>query len=182
SIAERVYGPNLMLQACEMAETSGFSVFLYGGRAQTLDKLKTNLLKRFPSLSIAGAYSPPFRSLTPDEEIRIITMINKASPDILFVGLGAPKQEKWMARHCDRLNVPVTLGVGAAFDFLSGEKRQASIWMQRRGLEWLYRLLNEPTRLWKRYLLYNPLFVTLFLGQLIGARFNVSARKTEHER
>ena len=176
---DRVYGPNLMLQACQMAEMFGFSVFLYGGKPQTLEKLKRNLLKRFPNLSFAGAYSPPFRALSPKEEKTIVTMINKASPHILFVALGAPKQEKWMAKHCRKVNVKVMVGVGAAFDFLSGEKKQAPKWMQTRGLEWLFRLLSEPTRLWARYAVYNPLFVALFLGQLIRAKLCILVGKDQ---
>jgi N-acetylglucosaminyldiphosphoundecaprenol N-acetyl-beta-D-mannosaminyltransferase len=109
-------------------------------------------------------------------------MINRASPNILFVGLGAPKQEKWMAKHCGRLNGNVMVGVGAAFDFISGEKKQAPKWMQSRGLEWLFRLLSEPTRLWARYIVYNPLFVILFGGQLIRARFRIILGKDEHGR
>ncbi len=179
SIIDRVYGPNLMLQICETAEMFGFSVFLYGGKPQTLRKLKRSLLERFPHLKIAGAYSPPFRSLSPEEEEAIITMINTASPDILFVGLGAPKQEKWMAKHCRKAKVNVMVGVGAAFDFLSGEKKQAPKWMQTRGLEWLFRLLSEPTRLWARYAVYNPLFVALFLGQLIRAKLCILVGKDQ---
>ncbi len=165
-IQDRVYGPNLMLRACAMAECEGYSVFLYGGKPETLIKLKNELADRFPNLRIAGSYSPPFRKLLPKEEEEIIQAINSASPDLLFIGLGAPKQEKWMARHCPKMNVPVTIGVGAAFDFLSGEKKQAPAWMQSRGLEWIFRLINEPKRLLVRYLVYNPLFILFFLKQL----------------
>lgn len=170
SIKATVRGTNLMLRSCEMAERLGYSVFLYGGKPQTLKELREALLKHYPCLRITGVYSPPFRSLTLDEEKKIVEMINLSSPDILFVGLGAPKQEKWMADHCHRIKVPITIGVGAAFDFLSGEKKQAPAWMQARGLEWLFRLKTEPTRLWGRYMVYNPLFTFLFLGQLIKAR------------
>jgi N-acetylglucosaminyldiphosphoundecaprenol N-acetyl-beta-D-mannosaminyltransferase len=157
-----------MLYSCGMAEKEGYSVFLYGSKPETLEKLKTTLVNRFPRLKIAGTYSPPFRKLDTHEETKIIQMINAASPDILFVGLGVPRQEKWMARHCQTIKVPITIGIGAAFDFISGEKKQAPTWMQARGLEWFFRLLSEPRRLWTRYLIYNPLFVFLFLIQLTG--------------
>jgi N-acetylglucosaminyldiphosphoundecaprenol N-acetyl-beta-D-mannosaminyltransferase len=150
-----------------MAECEGYSVFLYGGKPETLIKLYNELADRFPNLKIAGSYSPPFRKLLSKEEEEIIHAINSASPDILFVGLGAPKQEKWMDDFCGHLKVPVSLGIGAAFDFLSGEKKQAPGWMQKRGLEWLFRLYSEPRRLWTRYLIYNPLFILYFMHQII---------------
>lgn len=173
SIKDRVYGPDLMLRSCDAAERLGYSIFLYGGKPWTLKNLETSLLERFPHLRITGKYSPPFRKLSPSEDMRIIEMINSAHPDMLFVCLGAPKQDKWMFRHCKKIKVPVTVGVGAAFDFLSGEKKQAPAWMQAHGLEWFYRLLNEPSRLWSRYLINNPLFVLLFLGQLLGVRLGL---------
>lgn len=170
-INDRVYGPNLMLHSCGMAEKEGYSVFLYGSKPETLEKLKTTLVNRFPRLKIAGTYSPPFHKLNTHEEREIIQMINAASPDILFVGLGVPKQEKWMLVFCHRIEVPISLGVGAAFDFISGEKKQAPSWMQKRGLEWFFRLMSEPMRLWKRYLIYNPLFIFLLLKELLGNTF-----------
>ena len=170
SIRDRVYGPNLMLRLCEMSEREGYSIFLYGGSPETLEKLGENLRARFAGLKIAGAYSPPFRKLLPEEENGILEMIRVASPDILFVGLGVPKQEKWMLNMCHRVQVPVTLGVGAAFDFISGEKKQAPAWLQKKGLEWFFRLVTEPGRLWSRYLIYNPLFISYFVGQLLSFR------------
>lgn len=170
SIKERVYGPDLMLKTCKMAEEAGYSIFLYGGEPATLDKLIGKLLHQFPRLQIAGAYSPPFRKLLPGEKTAMIGMIKSTSPDILFVGLGVPKQEKWMADACPSIRVPVSIGVGAAFDFLSGEKKQAPGWMQYRGLEWLFRLANEPRRLWARYLVYNNLFIILFMKQFLSER------------
>ena len=128
------------------------------------------LLRRFPGLVVAGTYSPPFRPLTPEEDEQIVAMINRARPDIVWVGLGAPKQEYWMAEHVGRLEAPVMVGVGAAFDFHSGRKKQAPRWMQRSGLEWLFRLLTEPRRLWRRYLINNPLFLWLVALQLLGLR------------
>lgn len=177
SIKFTVRGTNLMLQSCAMAERFEYSVFLYGGKPQTLKKLVDNIGRQFPRLRIAGSYSPPFRLLTLEEKARIVEEINLAKPDILFVGLGAPKQEKWMSEHCKSIRVPLTIGVGAAFDFLSGEKEQAPAWMQARGLEWLFRLKNEPTRLLGRYMVYNPLFIFLFLGQLVRARLHIEQER-----
>jgi N-acetylglucosaminyldiphosphoundecaprenol N-acetyl-beta-D-mannosaminyltransferase len=169
TIKNRVYGPELMLRSCKMAEQDGFSIFLYGGTSQALNKLELNFKKRFPRLKIAGTYSPPFRNLSNKEEIMVNEMLNTCHPDILFVGLGAPKQEKWMARHCPKLNVPVTMGVGAAFDFISGEKKQAPRWMQDAGIEWLFRLVYEPRRLWKRYLWGNLIFCFLLSINFVRA-------------
>jgi N-acetylglucosaminyldiphosphoundecaprenol N-acetyl-beta-D-mannosaminyltransferase len=128
--------------------------------------MAANLLRRHPALQVAYWHSPPFRPLTPDEEARVVAGINRSGARILFVGLGAPKQERWMAEHKDAVEA-VMIGVGAAFDFLAGRKRQAPAVLQRLGLEWLFRLLNEPRRLWRRYLYRNPRFVALFAAQLI---------------
>jgi N-acetylglucosaminyldiphosphoundecaprenol N-acetyl-beta-D-mannosaminyltransferase len=128
------------------------------------------LQARFPGLVVAGGYSPPFRPLTPEEDAEVIRRINAARPDIVWVGLSTPKQERWMAEHRDRVDAPVFIGVGAAFDFHAGLKRQAPRWMQRTGLEWLFRLLAEPRRLWRRYLRNNPLFVWNVLLQGLGLR------------
>jgi len=119
---------------------------------------------------VAGTYAPPFRDLTDEEDDAVIEMINAANPDVLWVGLGSPKQDYWMARHRDRLNVPVMIGVGAAFDMHTGRIPQAPRWMQRSGLEWLFRLAAEPGRLWRRYLIYNPLFMLYMALQLTGLR------------
>lgn len=155
----RVYGPDLMLALCERSLSKGYRHFLYGGAPGVPEKLAENLKRRFPGLDVVGTYSPPFRPLTHEEDERVVRMINEAGPDIVWVGLSTPKQERWMAGHIGRLEAPVLIGVGAAFDFHSGVKRQAPRWMQRSGLEWLFRLLTEPRRLWRRYLIYNSLFV-----------------------
>jgi len=159
---QRVYGPNLMLELCARAETAGHRVFLYGGRPETLDRLCANLRQRFPNLNIAGQFSPPFRPLTEAEDDEVCRMITTAQPDLLFVGISTPKQELWMAEHKERFPGVVLIGVGAAFDFHAGRVRQAPPWMQARGLEWLYRLCQEPTRLWKRYILVTPRFLPLW--------------------
>ena len=161
----RVYGPDLMLALCQHSLKHGDRHYFYGGAEGIPDLLSTKLQARFPDLQIAGRYSPPFRSLTPKENARIVQQINQAQPDIVWVGLGTPKQDLWMAAQRAELTAPVLIGVGAAFDFLAGRIPQAPYWMQRRGLEWLFRLWQEPRRLWYRYLVYNPLFVLLYLAQ-----------------
>ena len=167
---DRVYGPDLMLALCERSVEKGYRHFFYGGAEGVAEQLAANLQDRFPDLRVTGTYSPPFRPLTEDEDGEIVQMINESNPDIVWVGLGAPKQERWVASHVDRLKAPVLIGVGAAFDFHTGRKPQAPQWMQRRGLEWLFRLMTEPGRLWKRYLINNPLFVALVLLQALGLR------------
>ncbi len=167
---DRVYGPDLMLALCERSVAKGYRHFFYGGVEGVPEQLAEVLQKRFPGLQVAGTYSPPFRPLTPEESERVVRMINSATPDIIWVGLGSPKQEHWMAEHRARLTAPVLIGVGAAFDFLTGRKPQAPRWMQRAGLEWLFRLLTEPRRLWRRYLINNPRFVALVVLEALGLR------------
>jgi N-acetylglucosaminyldiphosphoundecaprenol N-acetyl-beta-D-mannosaminyltransferase len=162
----RVYGPDLMWTACERAARTGTRFYLYGGRNQgALVQLALNLRQAFPGLRIVGGYSPPFRDLEPDEEARVLEEIDASGADVVWVGIGVPKQEKWMARVRPRLRVPVLVGVGAAFDFHAGLITQAPSWMQRLGLEWAFRLSREPRRLWRRYLRYNPRFVVSFARQ-----------------
>jgi len=162
----RVYGPDLMLAVCERSIATGYRHFFYGGHEGVPERLVQRLTKRFPGLAVAGIYSPPFRSMTDDEREDVIRSINEVKPDIVWVGLGTPKQEHWMADHVERLSAAVLIGVGAAFDFHAGLKRQAPQWMQRSGLEWLFRLSSEPRRLWRRYLVNNPLFIWLTLMQM----------------
>jgi N-acetylglucosaminyldiphosphoundecaprenol N-acetyl-beta-D-mannosaminyltransferase len=170
-LPSRVYGPELMERYCERGALTGARVFLYGGRNQgALVQLALNLRRRFPGVKIVGGYSPPFRDLTPDEEQAVVDEINQSKADVVWVGIGVPKQEKWMAAFRDRLEAPVLVGVGAAFDFHAGLVPQAPDWMQRTGLEWAYRLAHEPRRLWKRYAKYNPAFVIGFLRQYLRAR------------
>ena len=165
---ERVYGPTLMLKLCEQAERVGHRVFFYGGREETLDALCEKLKDRFPDLVVAGAYSPPFRPLTPSEDAQCTQMIVDSDADLVFVGISTPKQDHWMAEHRDRLGGAVMIGVGAAFDFHAGRVKQAPSWMQRAGLEWFFRLLMEPRRLWRRYILETPLFLPLWAFQKVG--------------
>jgi N-acetylglucosaminyldiphosphoundecaprenol N-acetyl-beta-D-mannosaminyltransferase len=165
-LSSRVYGPELMERACERAAATGLRFYLYGGRDQgALVQLALNLRRRFPGVRIVGGHSPPFRDLSPDEEESIVAEINRSGADVVWVGIGVPKQEKWMARMRHRLTPPVLVGVGAAFDFHAGLVPQAPERLQRLGLEWAFRLAHEPRRLWKRYLLYNPRFITGFARQ-----------------
>lgn len=160
---ERVYGPDLMLALCERAEARGWTSFFYGGKEGIPELLAEKLQERYPGLKVVGTYSPPFRPLTAEEDDAVVEMINGAAPDLVWVGLSTPKQERWMADHVDRLNAAALLGVGAAFDIHAGVLPQAPRWMQRSGLEWLYRLGREPRRLWKRYAVNNPRFVWAIL-------------------
>jgi N-acetylglucosaminyldiphosphoundecaprenol N-acetyl-beta-D-mannosaminyltransferase len=166
---ERVYGPDLMLALCEQSSQLGHRVFLYGGRPDTLSALTRKLKMHFPGLEIVGAYAPPFRPLTADEDARCVEAIGDSKADIVFVGLGMPKQERWIDAHRDQLPGVVLAGVGAAFDFFAGRVKQAPKWMQKAGLEWFFRLLIEPRRLWKRYVICNPLFILLWGMQRLGA-------------
>lgn len=166
---ERVRGPELTLRVCEAAAREGIPVGFYGGTPEALERLVRSLRARSPGLKVAYAYSPPFRALTAEEDARIVDEINASGARILFVGLGCPKQERWMALHKGKVRA-VMLGVGAAFDFLAGRVPQAPVWMQRLGLEWFLRLLVEPRRLWRRYAKHNPRFVILVTMQLLGLR------------
>jgi N-acetylglucosaminyldiphosphoundecaprenol N-acetyl-beta-D-mannosaminyltransferase len=166
----RVYGPDLMLDLCERSLATGYRHFFYGGNEGVPERLAERLQRRFPGLIVAGTYSPPFRQLTPAEDEEIVRRINETKPDIVWVGLSTPKQEHWMAQHLNRISASVLIGVGAAFDFHAGLKRQAPKWMQHSGLEWSFRLMSEPRRLWKRYLVNNPAFIWLTLLQFWRAR------------
>ena len=167
---DRVYGPDLMLRLCGRSLTGGYRHYLYGGGEGVPERLSARLAERFPGIHIAGTYSPPFRPLSPEEDDAVVRRINAARPDIVWIGLGTPKQERWMEAHRDRLEAAVLIGVGAAFDFHAGSKRQAPHWMQRSGLEWLFRVANEPRRLWRRYLVNNTWFLTLVLAEACGLK------------
>lgn len=162
----RINGPDLMWKYCEQAAQRRESIFLYGGSEETLVILSARLTSAFPGLQIAGAISPPFRELTPEEDAADVARINASGAGTLWVGLGCPKQEKWMAAHRGRINA-VMIGVGAAFDYHAGTVKRAPLWMQRNGLEWLHRLCSEPGRLWRRYLVTNTLFVLGAVRQLV---------------
>jgi N-acetylglucosaminyldiphosphoundecaprenol N-acetyl-beta-D-mannosaminyltransferase len=166
----RVYGPDLMLAWCDRAVQMGIPIYLYGGKPSTLEKLVVNLQQQFPHLIIAGTHSPPFRPLTIAEAAADIQRIHDSGAKVVFVGLGCPKQEQWMAKQQGKLQA-VMIGVGAAFSFHSGEVSQAPRWMMNLGCEWLYRFAQEPKRLWQRYLINNPSFILLLIRQLLAKAF-----------
>jgi N-acetylglucosaminyldiphosphoundecaprenol N-acetyl-beta-D-mannosaminyltransferase len=171
SLNDRVYGPELMARASARSAQTGQRFYLYGGRDQdALVQLGLNLRRRFPGVNIVGRYAPPFRPLTSEEQAAISAEINESEADVVWVGIGVPKQEKWMAVLRPQLEAPVLIGVGAAFDFHAGLVPQAPPWLQGAGLEWAYRLAREPRRLWRRYLRYNPRFVGAFARQLAAHR------------
>jgi N-acetylglucosaminyldiphosphoundecaprenol N-acetyl-beta-D-mannosaminyltransferase len=173
SLRDRVYGPELMARACARAAESGQRFYLYGGRNQgALVQLALNLRTRYPGIRIVGGYSPPHRPLTSEEEEQVAREINATDADVVWVGIGVPKQEKWMAAMRGRLSAPVLIGVGAAFDFHAGLVPQAPPMLQNAGLEWAYRLVQEPRRLWRRYLRYNPRFVLALARQVVAHRLN----------
>jgi len=176
SSATRVYGPALTPVVLREAERAGLAVGFYGSSQQVLDRLLAVVHQRFPSLEVVYAVSPPFGDSSPEEDQRTSDEIAASGCRILFVGLGCPKQERWIVAHRDRIEA-VMLGVGAAFDFLAGTKKQAPQWMQRWGLEWVFRLVTEPRRLWRRYLRHNPRFVALFGAQVIRTRLGLIDRK-----
>ena len=167
---DRVFGPEFMLEMCRLSEQRGYRNFLYGGYEGTAAQLRDSLQQRYPRLQIVGVYTPPFRSLTAHEEEHLIATVREARPHILWVGIGAPKQDRFMARFVDRLNVPLMAGVGAAFDFHTGRIRDCSEWIKRAGLQWAHRLIQDPKRLWKRYALANPAFLWHVAWQLSGLR------------
>jgi N-acetylglucosaminyldiphosphoundecaprenol N-acetyl-beta-D-mannosaminyltransferase len=166
---ERVYGPDLMRAVTAMSIARGYRHFYYGGAESVAERLVSVLRGTHPALNVAGTLCPPFRPLTTDEDRAQVDAINAARPDIVWVGLSTPKQERWMADHLGRIEAPVLIGVGAAFDFLAGTKRQAPRWIQRNGLEWLFRLCSEPRRLWRRYAYIVPGFL-LLAGREFGRR------------
>lgn len=166
-LTDRVYGPKLTRELCRAAAENNVSIYLYGGTDEVLAKLSAKLLEWYPKLKIAGAWSPPFRPLTPEEDAAAVERINASGAGIVFLGIGSPKQENFAFDHRDRIRA-AQLCVGAAFDFHAGVKRMAPPWMQRRGLEWLFRLCTEPRRLWKRYLVTNSLACWMVAKRLIN--------------
>ncbi len=176
----RVYGPDLLAAVCGRSVAAGWRHYLYGGADGVPELLAERLRARYPGLEVVGTYSPPFRPLTPEEDEAVVDRINAADPHFVWVGLSTPKQERWMAAHRAALRAPALLGVGAAFDFAAGLKRQAPRWMQRSGLEWAFRLATEPGRLGRRYLVNNPLFIWHVARQLIGGvRYGVDPAGAE---
>ncbi|HEB72216.1 MAG TPA: glycosyltransferase [Nitrospirae bacterium] len=167
---ERVRGFDLMDKTVEYSAAKGYTHFFYGGKEGTPELLKDKLQERFPGLKVVGTYSPPFRPLNENEENELKDKIESLAPDIIWVGLSTPKQEKWMAAHLGQLNAKVMIGVGAAFDFHTGQLKEAPEWIQKISLEWFYRLLVEPRRLWRRYFYIVPAFLFLIFCQLAGLK------------
>jgi len=167
----RVYGPELMQNICDISAEKGYKNYFYGSNQDTLDKLQERLRKKYQGLIINGSFSPPFRKLTEKEDSKIVEEINRSDSDIVWVGLGSPKQDVWMHEHRERINASVMIGVGAAFDFLAGTKPQAPSWLGNNGFEWLFRLITEPKRLWRRYLVDYPLFMYYVLSDIISKSF-----------
>jgi N-acetylglucosaminyldiphosphoundecaprenol N-acetyl-beta-D-mannosaminyltransferase len=176
----RVYGPDLMRTLSALSPVRGYRHFYYGGGNGVAERLRQALMRAAPGLEVVGTITPPFRALTAEEDAAIVDEINAARPDIVWVGLSTPKQERWMAAHVGRLDAPALIGVGAAFDFLAGDKKQAPVWMQRNGLEWLFRFASEPRRLWRRYLSIVPRFVVLAGAQLVRSRLWKQSRPILH--
>lgn len=168
-LPDRVYGPNLMLAVCEVAAREGWGIYLYGSTASVLDRLARSLRERFPDLTISGREPSKFRRLAPDEKADVVERIRSSGARLVVVGLGCPRQEVWAYEYRAHLAMPI-LAVGAAFDFHAGTARQAPRWMQDRGLEWVFRLIGEPRRLWRRYLVLNPRYVALVAAQFLGLR------------
>jgi N-acetylglucosaminyldiphosphoundecaprenol N-acetyl-beta-D-mannosaminyltransferase len=166
----RVYGPDYMLEVCNMSVVRGYRHFLYGGKPGVAEQLRDTLLDRFPGLQIVGTYTPPFRPLNADEESELRRQLAESGADVLWCGLSTPKQERFMDTYQGRLPVKLMVGVGAAFDLLSGNLSEAPDWMKKAGLQWSYRLLKEPRRLWRRYLINNPKFMWLTFLQLAKVR------------
>ena len=168
--ANRVSGPDLMIDFCKKTGNKGYRHFFYGGAPGVPKELAQSLQQRFPDLKVAGWYSPPFRELTLDETADVIRKINETSPDVIWVGLGCPKQERWMRANCERLGAPVMLGVGQAFDVHTGHLPRAPKFMCEHGLEWLFRLCVEPRRLWRRYLVTNTSFLAGLFVEALGLK------------
>jgi N-acetylglucosaminyldiphosphoundecaprenol N-acetyl-beta-D-mannosaminyltransferase len=169
-LAKNKTGPELMWEFGRIANEKGYKYFIFGDTEDTLLLLAAKLTAAFPGLKIVGSYAPPFRPLTPEEDEAIVGAINRVAPDILWVGLGAPKQERWIFKHRDRLRVPVVVGVGASFKYLSGKAQRAPAWMRNHGFEWLWRLLQEPGRMWRRVLIDAPHFIGLVALELSGLK------------
>jgi N-acetylglucosaminyldiphosphoundecaprenol N-acetyl-beta-D-mannosaminyltransferase len=167
---KRVYGPDLMKRVCEWSRSNNCVHFLYGGMPGVADDLKKRLETDYPGIKVGATFTPPFRPLSPDEEKELIALVDKIRPDIIWVGLSTPKQERFMAEYLYRLNTTLMIGVGAAFDFLTGRVKQAPRWIQRIGLEWFFRMCCEPKRLATRYLKNNPLFILRLFMQATGLK------------
>lgn len=167
---ERVYGPDLLMKLCSVSVERGYRHFFYGGKPGVADRLASVLSKKFPGLQVVGTYVPPFRALTEQEECELTATLAELKPDIFWVGLGLPKQERFMAKYCGRFDAKLMIGIGAAFDIHAGLVKEAPLWLKKAGLQWLHRLCQEPRRLWRRYLTCIPRFVWGMSLQLLDRR------------
>lgn len=166
----RVYGPDYMLQMCRLSLVRGYRHFLFGGKPGVAPRLAEELVRRFPGLQVVGTYTPPFRPLNDAENAELAAQVKRAKPDIFWVGLSTPKQERFMAEYISRLDTNLMVGVGAAFDVHTGQTKDAPQWVKLCGLQWLHRLVQEPRRLWRRYLVNNPRFLVQITLQFLGLR------------
>lgn len=167
---DRVFGPDFMMAMCRLSVRRGYRHFLYGGQPGVAELLRDNLRTKFPGIQITGVYTPPFRSLTAEEEHEVVARVRRAQPHILWVGLGTPKQERFMAQYLHHLEVPLLAGVGAAFDYHTGRIQDCPAWVKRAGLQWVHRAMQDPGRLWARYLRNNPAFLWHIASQIAGIR------------
>lgn len=176
---DRVFGPDLMSEVCQRSVSCGYRHFLYGGQPGVAEHLKNVLQDRFPGLQVVGTWTPPFRALNSQEERDLVAQVHACSPDVLWVGISTPRQEQFMAQYVERLRVPLVIGVGAAFDYHTGRIHDSPRWVKRAGLQWLHRLMQDPRRLWRRYLRNNPAFVWKVIRQLLR---KFSSRTSEQPR
>lgn len=178
----RVYGPDFMAAMCRLSVEKGYRNFLYGGNPGVAELLSETLQKRFPGLQVVGTYTPPFRPLNAEEEAEVFAQVRQSRPHILWVGLSTPKQEKFIAQYLEQLEVPLSVGVGAAFDYHTGRLRECPGWLKRAGMQWLHRLMQDPRRLWRRYLRNNPAFLWHMACQISGLkRYQLAAETHAHE-
>jgi N-acetylglucosaminyldiphosphoundecaprenol N-acetyl-beta-D-mannosaminyltransferase len=175
---DRVFGPDFMAAMCSLAVQRGYRNFFYGGKPGVAQLLSETLQRRFPGLQVAGTNTPPFGPLTLEEERRVCHLVHDSKPHIVWVGLSTPRQEQFMAQYLDRLQAPLLIGVGAAFDYHTGQIRDCSAWIKRAGLQWLHRLMQDPRRLWRRYLRNNPAFLWRISQQLLGLRSSSSVNES----
>lgn len=167
---DRVFGPDFMAAMCRLSVERGYRHFFYGGQPGVAELLRKNLQAKFPGLRISGTYTPPFSNLTPEQERELVALVKRSKPHILWAGLGTPKQERFMARYLHRLQIPLLVGVGAAFDYHTDRIRDCPTWVKRAGMQWAHRAMQDPRRLWKRYLRNNPAFVLHIALQISGLR------------
>jgi N-acetylglucosaminyldiphosphoundecaprenol N-acetyl-beta-D-mannosaminyltransferase len=167
---ERVFGPDFMWEFCRRSVSAGVRHFLYGGRPGVALRLRENMEKAFPGIQVVGTFTPPFGPLSPEEECELISQVQRLKPDVVWVGISTPKQERFMAEFVNKLDTTLLIGVGAAFDLHTGNMKDSPVWMKRAGLQWLHRLSQDPKRLWKRYLVNNTLFIYSVSIQALGLR------------